>query len=114
MMRPENIVRQLTSYQYSPHPYQPVDPELSMIQGRQTIPLPGETLAFFSISICLLFFPCDIIWTRVFKIGSQDPLSKKISVRSVDRGLAATHHGGEIWAENEPRHGSTFIFALPA
>jgi hypothetical protein len=65
-------------------------------------------------SICHLLFPCDIIRTRVFKIGSQNPFCKRISVGSVNGGLVATHHGGEIWAESEPRHGSTFIFVLPA
>ena len=103
MMRPENIVRQLISYQYSPHPYLPADPEPSMIQGRQTIPLPGETVAFFSISICRLFFQCDIIWTRVFKIGSQDPFCKRISVRICRSGIG----GNPSWRRDMGRKRTT-------
>ena len=55
----------------------------------------------------------------IFEKFRQAPHQGSNQSRGSGLGLAfakqiITHHGGKIWAESEPGHGSTFIFVLPA
>jgi len=55
----------------------------------------------------------------IFEKFQQATTGGSSPIKGTGLGLAIakeiiTHHGGKIWAESEPGHGSTFIFVLPA
>jgi two-component system sensor histidine kinase GlrK len=54
----------------------------------------------------------------IFEKFSQPPVKASEWAKGTGLGLAfvkhiITAHGGKVWAESEPRRGSTFIFVLP-
>jgi two-component system sensor histidine kinase GlrK len=57
--------------------------------------------------------------SKIFDKFQQATLTGSYSMKGTGLGLAVvkhiiSSHGGKIWAESEPGHGSTFIFILPA
>jgi two-component system sensor histidine kinase GlrK len=56
--------------------------------------------------------------TTIFEKFQQGPLKKSKEMKGTGLGLALVKqiviaHGGKVWAESEPRQGSSFIFVLP-
>jgi two-component system sensor histidine kinase GlrK len=55
----------------------------------------------------------------IFEKFQQVTTGGSSQIKGTGLGLAIakqiiTHHGGKIWAESKPGHGSTFVFVLPA
>ncbi len=56
--------------------------------------------------------------TAIFEKFQQGPIKKSKEMKGTGLGLALVKqiviaHGGTVWAESEPRQGSSFIFVLP-